>query len=321
MATLAGRNPWRARLEEDAARAQVAREAAAARAVNDGDDDDAPRRPDAVALPAAPVAPPQAPPRHAAAAAAVPAVPMPVAAVPAAAVPGAAAVLPAAGEEGREPQALELSIAMRRNEIALLRLYGIAWDPSSPEAQADAFVLPDGSILPSPPMVAIAALHSRRSPAPIHPPAPMPPPAPAPHVVAPPRLPAVPARPAAAAVAAIAAAVPALPALPAHREFPGRWYGLGVFRHDLPQVGAADAFLPRALLGVHLPSFRFDRKPTAAVSEHDDRVRCILCFEDFVPGALLTTLPCLHYYHSPCVSSLLASSHASKCPLCKHPIA
>jgi len=46
-----------------------------------------------------------------------------------------------------------------------------------------------------------------------------------------------------------------------------------------------------------------------------DQTRCAICFEDFEGGDCLKTMPCMHFYHSTCISRWLGTSNA--CPVCK----
>lgn len=45
---------------------------------------------------------------------------------------------------------------------------------------------------------------------------------------------------------------------------------------------------------------------------------CNICLEDFVEGADMTCLPCMHKFHANCIDMWL--KRASACPLCKHDI-
>jgi hypothetical protein len=71
----------------------------------------------------------------------------------------------------------------------------------------------------------------------------------------------------------------------------------------------------------HLSRWKFGKVPTSATSEQDDRRRCALCLDDFVLGVEITGLPCLYYFHSTCVTSLVSSPHGRNCPVCKTPLA
>mmetsp|Transcript_59381 Transcript_59381/g.94284 ORF Transcript_59381/g.94284 Transcript_59381/m.94284 type:complete len:267 (+) Transcript_59381:67-867(+) len=48
-----------------------------------------------------------------------------------------------------------------------------------------------------------------------------------------------------------------------------------------------------------------------------EQTRCGICFEDFEGGDCLKTMPCMHFYHSCCISRWLGTSNT--CPVCKTP--
>lgn len=47
------------------------------------------------------------------------------------------------------------------------------------------------------------------------------------------------------------------------------------------------------------------------------QTRCAICFDDFEGGDCLKTMPCMHFYHSHCISRWLGTSNT--CPICKTP--
>ena len=45
---------------------------------------------------------------------------------------------------------------------------------------------------------------------------------------------------------------------------------------------------------------------------------CVVCLSSFDAGETITTLPCLHIFHSDCIKSWLESHNC--CPICKYEI-
>ena len=43
--------------------------------------------------------------------------------------------------------------------------------------------------------------------------------------------------------------------------------------------------------------------------------RCVICFEDFNSGEKVTALPCIHFFHNPCIKEWIKKK--SNCPICK----
>nr|XP_019710340.1 E3 ubiquitin-protein ligase RNF115-like [Elaeis guineensis] len=43
---------------------------------------------------------------------------------------------------------------------------------------------------------------------------------------------------------------------------------------------------------------------------------CVICLEDFVAGAEVSTIPCSHSFHSQCITQWLEKSHL--CPICRY---
>jgi hypothetical protein len=52
--------------------------------------------------------------------------------------------------------------------------------------------------------------------------------------------------------------------------------------------------------------------------EEEDKCSCSVCMEDFNNGDEISTLPCLHRYHSDCINRWLRQSNS--CPICKTPV-
>jgi hypothetical protein len=46
---------------------------------------------------------------------------------------------------------------------------------------------------------------------------------------------------------------------------------------------------------------------------------CVICQYEFEAGEILRILPCLHFYHVPCIDMWLKKK--TECPLCKHIVA
>lgn len=45
---------------------------------------------------------------------------------------------------------------------------------------------------------------------------------------------------------------------------------------------------------------------------------CVICLEDFEPGAVLDIMPCSHRFHANCLEEWLRRNHS--CPLCRFPL-
>eukprot|EP00741_Cyanophora_paradoxa_P007442 tig00001128_g7197.t1 len=48
---------------------------------------------------------------------------------------------------------------------------------------------------------------------------------------------------------------------------------------------------------------------------HRDRARCAVCMEDYEAGESVRTVPCMHFFHAPCIDRWLADH--PDCPICK----
>lgn len=62
-------------------------------------------------------------------------------------------------------------------------------------------------------------------------------------------------------------------------------------------------------------TFSESHKPS---SSSDDKYKCFICIEDFKIGEEISTLPCLHRFHSTCVNRWLRQNNT--CPVCKNAI-
>ena len=55
---------------------------------------------------------------------------------------------------------------------------------------------------------------------------------------------------------------------------------------------------------------------------HQDRdekkTKCAICLNEYVAGALVRTLPCVHLFHEACIDEWLNQS--DRCPLCRHSV-
>lgn len=66
-----------------------------------------------------------------------------------------------------------------------------------------------------------------------------------------------------------------------------------------------------------IPTSRFT-KPSTSNSSSDDRDKCFVCLDLFKNDEEISTLPCLHRFHSICVNRWLRQSNT--CPICKNSI-
>ena len=67
------------------------------------------------------------------------------------------------------------------------------------------------------------------------------------------------------------------------------------------------------------PSGSASPLPSAdATPPSDDQRQCSICLTEYAEGDAMKTLPCLHYFHEPCVRRWLARN--KECPICRVPI-
>ncbi|XP_019706135.1 uncharacterized protein [Elaeis guineensis] len=52
------------------------------------------------------------------------------------------------------------------------------------------------------------------------------------------------------------------------------------------------------------------------VQEHESRLQCVICLENFEAGVEVTMMPCSHEFHHTCLSQWLELSHL--CPVCRY---
>eukprot|EP00898_Chlorokybus_atmophyticus_P008330 jgi/Chlat1/8499/Chrsp80S07893 len=68
-----------------------------------------------------------------------------------------------------------------------------------------------------------------------------------------------------------------------------------------------------------LPAEALSALPSAALSHSskavEDCVTCPVCIAEYAPGDEVLTLPCMHFYHTNCITRWLSSN--SSCPVCK----
>ena len=89
---------------------------------------------------------------------------------------------------------------------------------------------------------------------------------------------------------------------------------------DAPQAGMSPEDISR------LPTFTYHAKPTQAstssssppTSSDSDSRKCLICLSEFEEGDKLTTLPCIHTFHTDCISEWLRRKH--ECPICKETV-
>ena len=57
--------------------------------------------------------------------------------------------------------------------------------------------------------------------------------------------------------------------------------------------------------------------PSSVVNEKNEgeNNNCVICLADFEPGESITTLPCVHMFHTECIKAWLKSNN--HCPVCK----
>ena len=49
-----------------------------------------------------------------------------------------------------------------------------------------------------------------------------------------------------------------------------------------------------------------------------DKKECVICLEEFKNGEFITSLPCIHFFHSNCIKNWLTRNN--ECPVCKFKI-
>ena len=88
---------------------------------------------------------------------------------------------------------------------------------------------------------------------------------------------------------------------------------------DAPQAGMSPEDISR------LPTYTYHAKPTEGTtspshptSSDSDNNKCLICLSDFAEGDKLTTLPCIHTFHTDCISEWLRRKHS--CPVCKETV-
>ena len=88
-----------------------------------------------------------------------------------------------------------------------------------------------------------------------------------------------------------------------------------------PDRGASPARIRRLLVTVYESAGDGDAAAAAATdggagdADADHRHQCMICLERYGTGDELRTMPCFHFFHSPCVDEWLRLN--ASCPLCK----
>lgn len=62
-----------------------------------------------------------------------------------------------------------------------------------------------------------------------------------------------------------------------------------------------------------------NRLPTRCICEGEAvEEECAVCYEDYKAGDVVKTLPCLHFFHAPCIDKWMSSNHpgSMNCPVC-----
>ena len=47
----------------------------------------------------------------------------------------------------------------------------------------------------------------------------------------------------------------------------------------------------------------------------EDNKKCVICLEEFTPKEKVTSLPCIHLFHTPCIKNWIKNNNT--CPICK----
>lgn len=64
-----------------------------------------------------------------------------------------------------------------------------------------------------------------------------------------------------------------------------------------------------------LPEATYNPKATAGADDADaEEDLCVICWSEYVPGDVMTVLPCNHNYHKSCINDWLQRQH--RCPVC-----
>jgi hypothetical protein len=113
---------------------------------------------------------------------------------------------------------------------------------------------------------------------------------------------------------------------PTHLTMPTGSLFPGIPREVFEAVAQQMGFLPRPYDGP-TPASRvavslLPRRAWSATRNGGQGVaeacRCVVCMDDFADGEEVMTLPCFHFFHTPCAERWLKESGI--CPICKHEV-
>jgi hypothetical protein len=62
-----------------------------------------------------------------------------------------------------------------------------------------------------------------------------------------------------------------------------------------------------------LPVATYNPKATVGADDAEEEL-CVICWSEYVPGEVMTVLPCNHNYHKTCINDWLQRQH--RCPVC-----
>jgi len=89
------------------------------------------------------------------------------------------------------------------------------------------------------------------------------------------------------------------------------WLVLGFVSYILPLVAIVLLLLIVSYVRPKLKTIVFGQESDI----RDGNSRCVICYENYIPGNLIKFLPCDHHFHSECVDEWL--NIRDTCPLCK----
>lgn len=89
------------------------------------------------------------------------------------------------------------------------------------------------------------------------------------------------------------------------------WLILGFVSYILPLVAIVLLLILVSYIRPKLKTITFHQEADI----HDGNCRCVICYENYIPGNLIKFLPCEHHFHSECVDEWL--NIRDTCPLCK----
>lgn len=89
------------------------------------------------------------------------------------------------------------------------------------------------------------------------------------------------------------------------------WLILGFISYILPLVAIVLLLLLVSYIKPKLKTLIYNNESDI----HDGNCRCVICYENYVPGSVVKFLPCDHHFHCECVDEWL--NIRDSCPLCK----